>query len=278
MALSPNPLCQAARQRLDASMKPLQDSDSSSESEDPDYDDGRPTRPFEGDLFGTAEDYSGDDFGQDPDSDDEQEPLEESPEQDRETAEQRLFEMELEDSWEPDRGPDMPQVHDAVHLDSESDDEDRSVIQDVLLAEQRLLAEERADSHPQIVRYSETYPLSRAGYVVASTGTSSDTVYTSSVNGQQNLWAPFTSEIDWKVARWAKLRGAGSTAFSDLLAIDGVSVILLCSLLVLSSILGLWGTRVIIQEQRRAEQGYRQSSSKTTIIQAPRSRCWGGIF
>ncbi|PPQ81967.1 hypothetical protein CVT26_004198 [Gymnopilus dilepis] len=27
---------------------------------------------------------------------------------------------------------------------------------------------------------------------------------------------------DWKVAQWAKLRGVGSTAFSDLLAIDGV--------------------------------------------------------
>ncbi|KAJ3797272.1 hypothetical protein GGU11DRAFT_816582 [Lentinula aff. detonsa] len=29
--------------------------------------------------------------------------------------------------------------------------------------------------------------------------------------------------MDWELAHWAKLRGAGSTAFSDLLAIDGVS-------------------------------------------------------
>jgi hypothetical protein len=29
--------------------------------------------------------------------------------------------------------------------------------------------------------------------------------------------------MDWKVAHWAKLRGPGSTAFSDLLNIDGVS-------------------------------------------------------
>lgn len=36
------------------------------------------------------------------------------------------------------------------------------------------------------------------------------------------VWAPFTSHIDYEVARWAKLRGQGSTAFSDLLDIEGV--------------------------------------------------------
>lgn len=37
-----------------------------------------------------------------------------------------------------------------------------------------------------------------------------------------NPYAPFTSRIDWEVAQWAKLRGSGSTAFSDLLAIEEV--------------------------------------------------------
>ncbi|KAF9487129.1 hypothetical protein BDN71DRAFT_1405152 [Pleurotus eryngii] len=35
-------------------------------------------------------------------------------------------------------------------------------------------------------------------------------------------YAPFSSRLDWEVARWAKLRGLGSTAFSDLLSIEGV--------------------------------------------------------
>ncbi|KAJ7768780.1 hypothetical protein B0H14DRAFT_2539331 [Mycena olivaceomarginata] len=35
-------------------------------------------------------------------------------------------------------------------------------------------------------------------------------------------WAPFKSRTDWAVARWAKLRGSTSTAFSDLLAIEGL--------------------------------------------------------
>ena len=37
-----------------------------------------------------------------------------------------------------------------------------------------------------------------------------------------NPYHPFTTRLEWEVARWAKLRGSGSTAFSDLLAIEGV--------------------------------------------------------
>ncbi|KAH9905099.1 uncharacterized protein B0H18DRAFT_883959 [Fomitopsis serialis] len=37
-----------------------------------------------------------------------------------------------------------------------------------------------------------------------------------------NLYAPFASRVDWEIAQWAKLRGLGSTAFSDLLAIEEV--------------------------------------------------------
>lgn len=37
-----------------------------------------------------------------------------------------------------------------------------------------------------------------------------------------NPWAPFKSQIDWQLARWAKVRGSTSTAFTDLLAIHGV--------------------------------------------------------
>jgi hypothetical protein len=40
-----------------------------------------------------------------------------------------------------------------------------------------------------------------------------------------NPWAPFNSQMDWQIARWAKVRGSTSTAFSDLLAINGVSSI-----------------------------------------------------
>ena len=38
-----------------------------------------------------------------------------------------------------------------------------------------------------------------------------------------NPYAPFVSEIDWEFARWAKMRGPGSTAVTELLKIRGVS-------------------------------------------------------
>jgi hypothetical protein len=38
-----------------------------------------------------------------------------------------------------------------------------------------------------------------------------------------NPFAPFLSKLDWEVARWAKLRGPGSTAFSELMGIESVS-------------------------------------------------------
>lgn len=47
--------------------------------------------------------------------------------------------------------------------------------------------------------------------------------YQKDLNNQDNHWAPFSSQLDWEVARWAKLRGPSSTAFTELLKIDGVS-------------------------------------------------------
>ncbi|KAG0706653.1 hypothetical protein DFH29DRAFT_980304 [Suillus ampliporus] len=43
------------------------------------------------------------------------------------------------------------------------------------------------------------------------------------INDAENPYAPFSSQMDWEIAQWAKLRGLSSTAFSDLLSIDGVS-------------------------------------------------------
>jgi hypothetical protein len=69
--------------------------------------------------------------------------------------------------------------------------------------------------------YTDKYPSSRAGKAL-SREKSRDSVYVMSLGGGDNPWAPFHSKKDWEVARWAKLRGVGSTAFSDFLAIDGV--------------------------------------------------------
>ena len=41
--------------------------------------------------------------------------------------------------------------------------------------------------------------------------------------GGTNPYAPFRSQTDWEVAKWGKLRGPTSTAFTELLEIPGVS-------------------------------------------------------
>ncbi|KAF8258061.1 hypothetical protein EI94DRAFT_1780982 [Lactarius quietus] len=41
---------------------------------------------------------------------------------------------------------------------------------------------------------------------------------------QGNIYAPFASQIDWEVARWAKMRGPSLNSFTELMAIDGMKV------------------------------------------------------
>jgi hypothetical protein len=51
----------------------------------------------------------------------------------------------------------------------------------------------------------------------------------------KNPYHPFQTQMDWEIAKWAKLRGPSSTAFTELLAIDGVCIIAnhLCVVLIL---------------------------------------------
>jgi hypothetical protein len=47
-------------------------------------------------------------------------------------------------------------------------------------------------------------------------------IYQRRLGETHTVYAPFSSEVDWEIARWAKIRGPTSTAFSDLLNIPGV--------------------------------------------------------
>ncbi|KAJ3765439.1 hypothetical protein FB446DRAFT_655309, partial [Lentinula raphanica] len=68
------------------------------------------------------------------------------------------------------------------------------------------------------------YPDPRAGAPIQSQGgiVSENNRYSQDLKAGSNCWAPFGSQIEWEIARWAKLRGPSSTALSELLAIDGV--------------------------------------------------------
>ncbi|KAG2047079.1 hypothetical protein BDR06DRAFT_985328 [Suillus hirtellus] len=46
--------------------------------------------------------------------------------------------------------------------------------------------------------------------------------YSQKIAGSENIYAPFESKLDFNIALWAKMCGTGSTAFTDLLAINDV--------------------------------------------------------
>ena len=78
---------------------------------------------------------------------------------------------------------------------------------------------ERTWVEPKVVKF----PNPRAGKPVRSVNSTNDTYAASLGNGSDsNPYRPFTSKIDWEVAKWAKLRGPSSTSLADLLKIEGV--------------------------------------------------------
>ena len=121
------------------------------------------------------------------------------------------FGGEFEECWEP-----PPQAYPSeMNFEDELDDDLG------LSREARLAAEDAFRKSPVI----EKYPDSRAGAPVSHDRIASrNESYAQAVNNVHNPWAPFLSQMDWEVAQWAKLRGPGSTAMSDLLKVDGVSI------------------------------------------------------
>jgi len=80
-------------------------------------------------------------------------------------------------------------------------------------------AEEGLRKEPFVVKFTE----GEAGKVYAQNGKDGNARYREELHGaRSNPYAPFASKRDWEIARWAKLRGPGSTAFSELINIKGV--------------------------------------------------------
>ncbi|THU86756.1 hypothetical protein K435DRAFT_683009 [Dendrothele bispora CBS 962.96] len=125
----------------------------------------------------------------------------------------------LEVGWEPERPQAIEEYPEEPVIPNDGNEED-----DHLSADEQL----NTQLHPDrfyVTRYSDKYPGRQAGAATAG-GLKSDEKYAQALgisNDGSNRWAPFASKLDWEVACWAKMRGLGSTAFSDLLSIDGVS-------------------------------------------------------
>ncbi|KAJ3502648.1 hypothetical protein NLJ89_g8789 [Agrocybe chaxingu] len=249
---SSNPLCLEYRYERERRAADL-----SSDSDDEDhrihqhaYSSARRVIAFRGDAFGSADDYDDDDLGQDVEmsivepvvgvgdfnnatafaGDGDSEPEDE-------LVEAEMV-AELEAGWEPhregaptnhpddsdvptvgDRGDaDAPMPVDAKAMEVDSDTSRRAV-------EKQLIDEGHGVKPKVVVRYSEKYPSLKPGATIQEPDKhrTADASYQAAIAGSDaNPYAPFASRIDWEIARWAKLRGPGSTAFSELLSIKGV--------------------------------------------------------
>ncbi|KAJ7896209.1 hypothetical protein B0H13DRAFT_2523416, partial [Mycena leptocephala] len=181
---------------------------------------------FAGDFFGN--DYDAADLGYEPEYDsdnDDSQPDVDSDEDEVDhdpTAQDHAaaYEARAADGWEPPRP--------SGAADEDADMEDPAAPGDEPEApprarEQRMIAEDRFHEKPVI----EKFPGSRAGQPMSDESTASaEQQYSDTLGSSGNIYAPFTSKMDWEVARWAKLRGSGSTAFTDLLKIEGLREVL----------------------------------------------------
>ena len=211
---------------------------------------GEEAVPFQGDAFGTAEDYAGDMFGQLGDDHNENMDTRDSGPDDRPPALSELSDdededddddddeahmvAELEKSWEPHRdGTPHLEVEDDHNMDGpgnvevqpnlEEEEEDGA---DSEGAQQRnigwFIIGDGYGIKPTVrIQSTNKYPNARAGQPLSCEETH-DSGYASALGGGDNPWALFNLKKDWEIEKWAKLRGVRSTAFSELLAIDGV--------------------------------------------------------
>jgi hypothetical protein len=195
---------------------------------------------FQGDLYG--DDYGPDDFPfddperllidpdmvPDPASDDDLDIVDAESVSDLDEFEEEIeaeLEAEIEVGWEPpaegvlfDEDGHPPLVEEPQE-DLSADLADRSTAHNAL-------------RHPPHVEcFNDNVPNAKAGHCIR-TDRDANSSYQDHLFNAATTWAPFASQIDWEVACWCKLRGPSSTAFSDLLKIDGVRLVfwrLLCS-------------------------------------------------
>lgn len=176
---------------------------------------------FAGDFFG--DNYTRDDLGYDSDksADSDSDSISASDSQDDDDDPiagdyAAAAEAQAGEGWEPPR---PTQASQGLEEDSEMDDISATITP---AREKRKIAEDRFHETPVIVKF----PSHRAGEEIpVERSASAEEQYGDALGKTTNVYAPFASKMDWEVARWAKLRGSGSTAFTELLKIEGVSIL-----------------------------------------------------
>ena len=168
-----------------------------------------------GDLFGDYQDYIPDEFGMDLDSnvsDDESEGTDDEEEYILANNSQIL---------EPERLPPSESFLSCPSADDVNLDE-TDLTTKGKASRLRGGAEEVLQKRPFIVKFTK----GRAGATYTNKCVDGDNLnvsYTRNIGNAENSYSPFSSKLEWEIAHWAKMRGPSSTAFDELIKIEGVS-------------------------------------------------------
>ena len=202
-------------------------------------DEGVQLAPFEGDFFGSAEDYQDHDFPFEPSQnqaedvpqvDDSSQGVAEVDDDDDDDADDEEIGLDSMGGEAPgvaeNRTPDLPPRSRNPSPSHENAPDPDAGEQDGQNPPPGP-GGARLDDHEQLRRppvYVHHFG-GQAGEVIRDPGVrqSDYNDYARQVPGTaENPYAPFASRLDWEVAEWAKLRGPSATAFSELLKIQGV--------------------------------------------------------
>ncbi|KAF8811590.1 hypothetical protein BYT27DRAFT_7231651 [Phlegmacium glaucopus] len=161
-----------------------------------------------GDFFGNYDDYTPEEFGLDP-----EEELEENPTHGSDSDSDE--EEEGADSLEPSQ---IPRTSESTLI---IDEAELSGTPSPTSGASRMWggAETELKKKPYVVKFSK----GKAGATYTNPDCiDQNTAYTSQIGNQENPFNPFHSKIEWEVALWAKTQGPSSTAFTELMSIEGV--------------------------------------------------------
>lgn len=113
-----------------------------------------------------------------------------------------------------------PKRHNKSYLGDHNNDNNDSLTQAETGRAVRLRggAESDLGKKPHIVNFTK----GKAGTIYSKDGININTEYTNEIGVSDNPYRPFSSKIEWEIARWAKIRGPSSTAFTELMNIEGV--------------------------------------------------------